>query len=75
MINPEEKLQYIQSLLKRTHRGRPVADSLYVLVDSWALESRSQYDWRVCKTCGLILKANRFLEGCRNCGSTDQESL
>lgn len=75
MVESGEKLQRIQSFLKRTHKGRQIADALHNVVDSWAIESRNEYDWRECNTCGLILKANRFLEGCRNCGSTDQKPL
>lgn len=70
-----DSLQAVQSALRRTHLGRVISDSAVAAVDSWAKSRSEGYGKSECKSCGLVLKSNYFVDGCLNCGSTDVKQL
>ena len=70
-----DSVQAIQQILGRTHFGRKLSDRSLQAVSSWRKNINTDYGKTECSLCGLILKSNYFIEGCPNCGSTDNRPV
>ena len=71
----DDSIQEIQATLRRTHKGRVIREKAIGAVLAWKSNVDTEYEKSECNNCGLILKANYFVNGCINCGSTDVNSL
>lgn len=71
----EDSIQAIQTLLRRTHKGRLIRDEVMNSVKEWQSKIGTEYGKSECQNCGLILKSNYFVDGCINCGCTDVSDL
>ncbi len=70
-----DKVQIIQEILRRTHKGRIITPRAEKAVSAWKSNVSTEYKKNECNLCGLILKSNYFIHGCLNCGSTDNQSI